>query len=81
MEHVRLVTLYRLKVKPAKQVIDEVNRLMDQVSKEGGKFLSVDWTLGRYDAVVTFESADVKSVMQALLRFGHLLLTETRSGT
>ncbi len=73
----RFVTLCRFKVKPTKQVIDEINRLMDQISKEGGKFLSVDWTLGRYDAVVTFEGADVKSVMQGLLRFSHLLSTET----
>lgn len=73
----RFVTLCKFKVKPTKQVLDEVNRLMDEVSKEGGKFLSVDWTLGRYDVVVISEATDVKSVMQALLRFGHLLSTET----
>jgi uncharacterized protein with GYD domain len=56
---------------------EEVSKTPARYKNAGVKILSAYWTLGRYDAVLTVESPDSKSLMKALLQFGDLAATET----
>jgi uncharacterized protein with GYD domain len=63
--------------KPTKEMIAQVNRLFEQMAKEGTKFIGQYWTLGRYDVISIAEGKDEKSLMKTLIRFGDMLSLET----
>lgn len=71
------ITLARFRKKFTKEIVAESDKLFAKAVEEGVKFLSVYWTLGRYDAVVISEAPDEKTVMKAFLRWGDLVSTET----
>ena len=71
------ISFGRFRKKPTKEMAAEVSKLMKAMEKEGIKFLSFYWTLGRYDTVVTMEAPDEKTVMKANLRVGDIVATET----
>ncbi len=58
-------------------MVEQANKLLDQMTKEGIKFIGQYWTLGRYDIVSIAEAKDEKTLMKALVRWGELLATET----
>jgi uncharacterized protein with GYD domain len=76
-ERMIFISLARFKGKPTKEGIAKSSKLIEQMVKEGGKVLSLYWTLGRYDTVLIAEAKDEKAAMRALLRWGDLLSTET----
>lgn len=62
---------------PTKETLAQVQKLFDQMAKEGAKFIGMYWTLGRYDTTSIVEPNDEKTMMKALIRFGDILTTET----
>jgi uncharacterized protein with GYD domain len=64
------VSLVKFRTKPTKETIAENLKLIEAEKKEGLRYLSVYWTLGRYDAVLTVDAPDEKTIMKALLRRG-----------
>jgi len=62
---------------PTKETLAQVQKLFDQMAKEGAKFIGMYWTLGRYDTISIVEPNDEKTMMKALIRFGDILTTET----
>jgi uncharacterized protein with GYD domain len=71
------ISFGRFRKKPTKEMTAEVSRLMKEMTKEGIKFLSFYWTLGRYDTVVVMEAPDEKVVMKANMSVGDIVSTET----
>jgi uncharacterized protein with GYD domain len=71
------ITLARFRKKPTKETLTEIQRLLEEVGKEGGKILGVYWTLGRYDAVLLSECPNEKTHMRAAIRFADLVSTES----
>lgn len=67
----------RWRKKPTKEVLVEVDRLMKEAEKEGGKFIGIYWTFGRYDMVTIAEGPDEKAAMKVLLKFTDVVSTET----
>ena len=51
--------------------------MIEAESKKGIKWLSIDWTLGRYDAVGIFEAPNEKEALQMAVRRGDFLDIET----
>ena len=41
------------------------------------KFISMDYTLGRYDIVCVIEAPDEKTTMKVMIEFGDILSSET----
>ena len=72
----RFVSLVKFKKKP-KDVVSENVKMIEEESKKGIKFLSINWTLGRYDAVAIFEAPNEKEAMQMAIRRADILAMET----
>lgn len=71
------ISLGKLRKKPTKEAVAEVNKLREKLAKEGVKFLSSYWTLGRYDTVMIIEAPDEKAAMKAAIKAGDIVATET----
>ncbi len=71
------ISLGKLRKKPTKEAIAEVNESMKKAANEGVKIISFYWTLGRYDSVVTMEAPDEKTAMKANIRVSDIVSTET----
>jgi uncharacterized protein with GYD domain len=71
------ITLGRFKKKPTKQMLAEIQRLYEQIAKQGGKILGTYWTLGRYDVVVLSECPDEKAHMEMAMKFAEMVSTES----
>jgi uncharacterized protein with GYD domain len=71
------VVVGRWRKKVTREVADQATNNLDQMTKEGVKFLAQYWTLGRYDIVSVAEAKDEKTLMKWLIRWGDLLKTET----
>jgi len=74
------VVLGRWKEKLTIEMVDEATKLIEQMKKDGIKFIAQYWTLGRYDIVSIVEAKDEKTLMKNLIRWGGLLKTETLVG-
>ncbi len=71
------VVVGRWRKKLTKEIVDQSNKNLEQMTKGGVKFLAQYWTLGRYDIVSTVEAEDEKTLMKQILMWGDLLKTET----
>lgn len=71
------ISLGKLKRKPTKDGIAEVNKLAEKMSKYGVKIIGSYWTLGRYDSVLILEAPDEKAAMKGALLFADIVSTET----
>lgn len=71
------IALNKFKEKPNKEMIAKIDRKIDQMSKEGIKFINMYWTLGRFDAVAIFEAPDEKAAMKMGLMVADVLKTQT----
>ena len=72
----RFIALVKFK-KNAREFIAENLKMIEAESKKGIKYLSINWTLGRYDAVAIFEAPNEKVAMQMALRRADFLDMET----
>jgi uncharacterized protein with GYD domain len=70
----RFITLVKFK---KKDFVAENVKMIEEESKKGIKYLSIDWTLGRYDAVAIFEAPNEKVAMQMAIRRADFLELET----
>lgn len=71
------ISLAKWRKKPTRDELKESDRIFDRLKADGGKVLSVYWTLGRYDAVLTIDAPNEKAAMKTLVRWGDMLNTET----
>ena len=71
------ITLGKFRKKPTKEATAEVSGLMKGMTKEGIKFLSFYWILGRYDTVVIMEAPDERTVIKANMKVSDIVSTET----
>lgn len=71
------VVLGKWREKMSKATVDQSNKLLGKMTEEGFKFLAQYWTLGRYDVVSIVEAKDEKALMKTLMRWSHMLQTET----
>ena len=72
----RFIALVNFKKKP-KDFVPENIKMIEAESKKGIKWLSIDWTLGRYDAVAIFEAPNEKEALQMAVRRADFLDIET----
>jgi len=70
----RFITLVKFK---KKDFVAENLKMIEEESKKGINYLSINWTLGRYDAVAIFEAPNEKVAMQMALRRADFLDMET----
>jgi len=71
------IALLKFKKKPSKEIIAENVKMIESDAKDGVKFLSHYWTLGRYDAVAIFEALNEKVAMKMSIRRGEVFTMET----
>lgn len=71
------ISLGKLREKPTKEMTARIDRLVEKMSKDGVKFISGYWTLGRYDSVVIFEATDEKAAMKVNIMVSDIVKTET----
>ena len=71
------VSFGKFRKKPTKEMTAQVSNIMNEMKKEGVKFLEFYWTLGRYDTVVIFEAPDEKTAMKGNIKIGDFVATET----
>lgn len=77
VEIVKFVTLVKFKGKPTRDAIAANLARMEAESKAGIRYLSIYWTLGPYDAVLTFEAPDEKAAMTASIHRRDVFDTQT----
>ena len=65
--YVVLVNWTEQGVRNAKQIIERLNASDEAIQSVGGKFLSVNYTMGRYDMVVVAEAPDDETAVAFLL--------------
>ena len=65
--YVVLVNWTEQGVRNAKQIIERLHASDEAVQRVGGKFLSVNYTMGRYDMVVVAEAPDDETAVAFLL--------------
>ena len=63
--------------KPTKEMLAQVSKLFEQMTKDGIKFVTQYWTLGRYDVLTILDVNDEKTYMKHILQFGDFLSLET----
>jgi uncharacterized protein with GYD domain len=71
------ITLYKLKVKPTRETMENTEKAFAEMTKEGVEVKAWYWTLGRYDGVVVVEGPDEKTAMKNLIQFADNISTET----
>ncbi len=72
----RFIALVKFKTKP-KDFVPENLKMIEEETKKGIKWMSIDWTLGRYDAVGIIEAPNEKEAMKMAVRRAHFLDLET----
>jgi uncharacterized protein with GYD domain len=71
------ISLLKFRKKPTKELIAANIKTMGLDEKEGVKFHSIFWTLGRYDVIGIFEAPNEKVAMKSQLRRAEVLASET----
>ena len=71
------ISLLKFRKKPTKEMIAANIKTMGLDEKEGIKYHSIFWTLGRYDVIGIFEAPNEKVAMKAQLRRAEVLASET----
>jgi len=73
----KYIGLIKFKKKPTKEMIKYNLEMLDNDEKRGIHVIEVYWTLGRYDAVVIFDSPDEKLAMLSSIERGDNMSQET----
>ncbi len=71
------IALVKFKEKQTKEVVARNLKLIETETKEGIKWHNIYWTLGKYDAVATFEAPNEKEAMKMSIRRGEGFNIET----
>lgn len=71
------IALVKFKEKQTREVVARNLKRIETETKEGIKYHSIYWTLGKYDAVATFEAPDEKTAMKMAIRRGDAMTLET----
>jgi len=71
------IRLDKFRKKPTNEMLAEVTKGREQLAKEGVRFLSSYWTLGRYDTLNIIEAPDEKAAMKVSILFGDIVASET----
>jgi uncharacterized protein with GYD domain len=71
------IALVTFEEKMTREGIAENLRQIEAEEREGVRYLSISWTLGRYDAVVLFEAPDEKAAMKIAISRGDWADMET----
>jgi uncharacterized protein with GYD domain len=71
------VVLGRFRKQLTKESVNEINKYVEKIAKEGVKFKAMYWLLGRYDTIGIFEAPDEKIAMKAMLGLRYVAKTET----
>ena len=71
------IQLVKFKKKVSRDLIAGNLKQMEAEEKAGVRTLSVYWTLGEYDAIVTIEAPDEKAAMKTALSRGDWAQVET----
>ncbi len=77
METMKFVGLIKFKRKVDRELVDWTVRKIEADEKEGIRFHSILWTLGRYDAVALYEARDEKAAMKLAIERGEFMEIET----
>jgi len=64
------VSFGRFRKRPARETVAAITKIMDNAPKEGVKFLSAYWALGRFDSVVIAEAPNEQAFMKIALSRG-----------
>ncbi len=67
----------KFRKKPTKEMLAQIAKLLDDMTKDGIKIVVQYWTLGRYDILTTLEANDEKTYMKHIIKFGDFLSLET----
>ncbi len=73
----KFVGLIKFKKKVDRELVDWTVKKIQADEKEGIRFLSIVWTLGRYDAVALYEAPDEKAAMKISIERGEIMDIET----
>ena len=73
----RFVALLKFKRKVDRELVDWTVKKIQADEKEGIRFQSIVWTLGRYDAVALYEAPDEKAAMKLSIERGEYMDIET----
>lgn len=75
---VYFIILLKFRRKVTKESLTNVSQVLKLLEKEEGvKIHGLYWTLGRYDGVIIAEGPNEKVAMDALIRFGEFITSET----
>ncbi len=73
----RFVALLKFKRKVDRELVDWTVKKIQADEKEGIRFQSIVWTLGRYDAVALYEAPDERAAMKLSIERGEYMDIET----
>lgn len=73
----KFIQLVKFKKKITRDLIAGNLRMIEAEEKAGVRTLSVDWTLGQYDAVIMTEAPDEQAAMKTALARGEWAHVET----
>ena len=75
---VYFVILLKFRRKITKESMTNVSQILKLLEKEEGVNIhGLYWTLGRYDGVIIAEAPNEKVAMDALIRYGEFVTSET----
>lgn len=77
VEHMKFIALVKFKGMPTRDEIAMDLGRMEAEAKAGITYLSSYWTLGRYDAVLTFEAPDERAAMAVAMHRKDVYEAET----
>jgi uncharacterized protein with GYD domain len=73
----KFVGLLKFRRKVDRDLVDWTVKMIRADEKEGIRFLTIVWTLGRYDAVALYEAPDEKAAMKLSIERGEYMEIET----
>jgi uncharacterized protein with GYD domain len=73
------IMLSKVKVKPTKEALAQVNKMGKAMVKAGIKVLGNYWTFGRFDAVFIFEASTEKDAMKFVVEVAKLGFSTTET--
>ena len=75
---VYFIILLKFRKKATKEIMTHVSQVLKLIDKEEGVSIhGFYWTLGRYDGVIIAEGPNEKVAMDALIRYGEFITSET----
>ena len=78
MYKILFLVLYKFRKKPAKELKEEFMRISPQLMRKNGiKYISEYFTLGRFDGVAIAEAPDAKAMLKYSIAMSDMVTHET----